>query len=623
MLSCRACLRHSLIPLLKPRAPAPATLAQRFRLPRYTRPYTTDTAPPPTSRDAFLDGSGHSLEQEAQGDSIADKKRQQKLRFAVRKHLEHLHDSYTIAQHVERTLRATGDSRFDETLLLVQTASREHSCTVAWNHLLDHQLKMNRLRPAIKLFNEMKKRGQKANSHTYTTIFRGCAQNPHKELAVSEAVRVYNSMSRDSNARPNIIHANAVLRVCAVAGDLDAMFAFLDKIQEEEKLRPDAKTYATILQSLRSPLADSEGLEGLSAAEKRAKIDQTISQCQEIWKEVTARSRKGDLKLDEKLVCAMGRVFLLGKVEQKKCVFALLEETMGLPRLDVSEAAVTPPEAQRAAEDSGRPKRGPSKRGPSLVKPGTDTLSLVLQAARELHHVQVGRRYWNYLVNDRGVIPDNDLWHRLLDLAHLGRSSSEAARILETMPEQAIRPNTVRTALLTCLRNTQSPNVFANARSILDVLLRVFEGRAPDVKALWFFLQVAHRRATAEKAGGETPSQAFCEQAASALEAMWPTYARAAKIVALDRIVAERKLPFESEKKIGELAQVVDVARDMVSLTSKIIEHADKRSRDGLESRASHLNRQVVVFTEMRDGKLRKERNDAAAREAADTDSSW
>lgn len=52
-----------------------------------------------------------------------------------------------------------------------------------------------------------------------------------------------------------------------------------------------------------------------------------------LWGDVVGRWRKGDLIVDQPLVCAMGRLLLLGSRRSRwEDVFALVEQTMNIPR---------------------------------------------------------------------------------------------------------------------------------------------------------------------------------------------------------------------------------------------------------------------------------------------------
>ena len=70
----------------------------------------------------------------------------------MNKHLQHLKDPFKIAEHVLRTLEK---GRFEEAALLTRKASRDTKVTVSWNHLIDYQMRNQRLNSALKLYNEV------------------------------------------------------------------------------------------------------------------------------------------------------------------------------------------------------------------------------------------------------------------------------------------------------------------------------------------------------------------------------------------------------------------------------------------------------------------------------------
>lgn len=88
-----------------------------------------------------------------QSDEAVKRKYEKKLEANVKKHLSLMPDPYHIAQHIENAL---GKGKFDEALLMTRMASRNTKVEVSWNHLIDYQLKNERLHAAIKLYNEVR-----------------------------------------------------------------------------------------------------------------------------------------------------------------------------------------------------------------------------------------------------------------------------------------------------------------------------------------------------------------------------------------------------------------------------------------------------------------------------------
>lgn len=645
MFSCRACLRRAVGSLLDSPATALFEAPLPRRLPQLTRRWTTI---PAATRAPIQSAAAASTSQrlrdadqdaDASSETIAEKKKLQKYRHAVRKHLEHMHDSYTIAKHVERTLRKSPE-RFDETLLLVQTASRNHRCTVAWNHLIDHQLQAQRLRAAVRLFNDMKKRAQRPDAHTYTVLFRGFALSPHRELAVSEAVRLFRAMGRQQGVKPNIIHLNAVLHVCARAGDIDTMFTLVDEVlhdgpdgekstaSKKDKLVPTAQTYTAILQGLRSwALNPEDNAEGSSPPDSEDRVKETVEHSRSVWEEVMRSWRGGYLALDEQLVGAMGRNLLLDKKAGPPDVLALLEQTMGIPRLDTRSSAGTEPKTEQGTvgptSSTASKSRKKANQPPQPAQPGLNTLSLILTALAEARLVTAAVRYWDHLAGDRGLEPDAKLWEQMIRLLHLGRSSAEAARLLSVAPPAIQSPYLFRTALSTCFRDIRNPNVVDNASAIVDAMVRgasESDNRGPDAKTLWMYLEVPQRRARAEASLSGRDATAKGEGVGPLVELVnrvWDPYLRASKFSLFSQLVETRKINvIKNAKMYGEVCEVVELARELLSLAAQIARTDDKIDGDTrrvMEKRRDTLNRQVVIFTELReelDNKWRGESED-------------
>lgn len=86
---------------------------------------------------------------------VTEKRERARLQRIVKKHLNYMDDPWKIGHHVEQTL---AKDRFDEALLLTQTASRDRQVVVAWNHLIAYQLAKQKLKGAIKLYNDVRSR---------------------------------------------------------------------------------------------------------------------------------------------------------------------------------------------------------------------------------------------------------------------------------------------------------------------------------------------------------------------------------------------------------------------------------------------------------------------------------
>jgi hypothetical protein len=122
-----------------------ATLADAGRLMQRGRPFATAVSPVVVDAPRSVDPKPADL-------ALLSKKDQDRLRRSVDKQLSLMDDPYHIAQYVEQALQRNA---FDEALLLVQKASKDKKVVVAWNHLIDHQLNNDKLKNAIKLYNDV------------------------------------------------------------------------------------------------------------------------------------------------------------------------------------------------------------------------------------------------------------------------------------------------------------------------------------------------------------------------------------------------------------------------------------------------------------------------------------
>jgi len=365
----------------------------------------------------------------------------------------------------------------------------------------------------------MKKRGLKPNAKTYTIIFRGCALSKHSKLAVSEAVALYHNMLTTGRIRPNTIHMNAVISVCAKANDLDSMFSLLQTCDDNER-SPDSQTYTTILAAMRQramPKTTSftTTVGGVELDLEQEKKD-AVRRAKMLWEDVIKRWKEGALVIDETLVCAMGRVLLLEGYHGADAVPKIIEQTMKIPvkekrRLKISE------EVQAPTVQSGLP---------MYATPGNNTLSLILEALRVTGKTTEATRYWKTITIQSKVVPDENNWTQLLRTLHKGKNSGQAAAYFQMIPGDKITPKQVRTAMDICLRDNLNPKAVHHAE---EIFMYMKEHMAiPDVRALRDYLRVgwAIRKSCdrAAQQGKENAHHAWARKMNNVLEQLWQLF---------------------------------------------------------------------------------------------------
>lgn len=360
----------------------------------------------------------------------------------------------------------------------------------------------------------MKKRAVKPDSHTYTLILNGLSAYTHFNQTLFRALQVYNSLSSPkSPVPPNVYHTNAILKVCARAGDLDSMWNIVGKLPMKGQNAPNTVTYTTLLNGI-----------GTDRSTNKAN---DVEDGRRVWAGVISRWTMGQLSIDEELACAMGTVLLKGeRREDWEEVFTLVEQVFGIkslvperlskpitsdsiylggapnpitkhsisapaatedpkstPQVSDVEKLLTPFVTYRHHSHSQNPV---SSTRPS---PGNQTLSLILRACTNLKDHVMAFKYWTIFTNrPYSVIPDLENYHDLLRILRRFRSGPEALSVVESM---RVRPTakTFYIALSSCKRGGRSKN-FLSAEKLLSLMTSKY-GIPPDVKIWNMFLQCA------------------------------------------------------------------------------------------------------------------------------------
>ena len=426
--------------------------------------------------------------------------------------LRFLQDPLELATFVKKELVKNKPA---EMLQLVQMASHSMDCIVSWNHIIDHYLAKEKVNDALKVYNDMKKRAQFPDSYTYTILLRGLSINAHNSGVLTKALSIYHSLSApNSRVEPSIIHTNAALRVCARAADLDALWGIAAKIPESGPASANVITYITILNAIRQDALLGRP-SGETAEEAAARRDRSVMEGRRMWEIIVGRWRKADLMLDEELVCAMGRLLLVGaRPRDWDDVLSLVEQTMDIPRLvprlgtpERQEAGVprlrapNVPAQFRFDDDHLTPDQSPMRgdeflpvsppgaggaRANSLtyVRPGNNTLSLVLEACQKVVATKVAQEYWDLLTDPATcrVVPDLNNLHQHLRNLRLNRASTAAVKLVEEdIMAKGLhpRPATFRIAMSTCVRDKNNHNSLRNAGRLLQAMLKTL----PDIDA--------------------------------------------------------------------------------------------------------------------------------------------
>lgn len=369
----------------------------------------------------------------------------------------------------------------------------------------------------------MKKRAQFPDSHTYTILLRGFSNNAQQSGILSKAIAVYHSMSApNSRVQPSIIHTNAALRVCARVLDMDALWGIVGKIPETGPGAADTVTFTTILNAIRQALIVNVP-PGELDKEVAARRERGVVEGRRIWEDVVSKWRNADIAMEEDLVCAMGRLLLIGsRPRDWDDVLSLVEQTMDIPRL-VPRLGTAPrqdagfprlrgrniPDEYRFDDDhlgpGGHPMRGDEFLALTRVgtatssplkyaTPSNNALSLIQESCQKIVANKAAAEYWSLLTDPTsyGVVPDVNNLHQRLRVLRLNRASAAAARTLkEDFVERGNepRPGTFRIAMSTCVRDKNNHNSLKHANQILQIMLDTLPDA--DVKTVAMYAELA------------------------------------------------------------------------------------------------------------------------------------
>lgn len=477
----------------------------------------------------------------------------------------------------------------------------------------------------------MKKRAQTPDNYTYTILFRGCAEHPLPVQALSKVMTIYNSMLNDKSAiQPNSIHLNAVLKMCARANDIDALLSITARLPEKGVGSPTKMTYTIILNAIRMHTLNA--LRGdLTEVQKRKIRQKANVDARLFWEHVTERWRKGDILIDEELICTMGRVLLLGMDKDIDDVLSLVEQAMNIPRqapLLVSRKKLQEMDAirQGAEESVNGPVISSHESNPSLetltvpatdpsqvlaltknstglyANPGQNTLSLLMEALLDLRLKEAATKYWDILTGEYGIEPDAHNYHAYLRVLRVARASTETVKLLLQMPQQDLAIKTFRIAMSTCRRDKNNQHAFSNAGKTLDLMQTVF--KVPDVQVLSDYLDAAFSvTAYSEKSSsnGEYAASKYAQgkQILRALERLNPSYVNLRSLVAYGD--PTNPAPTNQEKRLL-IDSVLSLTRKLVSAHDLLLhkQMVDRQKQMELINQRSKLAAFITRFKDHR-----------------------
>ena len=460
----------------------------------------------------------------------------------------------------------------------------------------------------------MKKRAQTPDAYTYTIIFRGCTEHPEPAQALAKVITIYTSMLNDkAPIHPNTIHMNAVLKMCARADDMEALFAISDQMRAKGMRSPNMVTYSIVLNAIRLHAFNS--LRGDLTPVQRRQIRQDANiHARRIWRDVVKRWRQGDFAIDESLMCTMGRILLLGVEQDVDDVLSLIEQTMNVPRQarslrsrnsqEVNNVSTNPDE-RRITTSPGQDELRLEETDPfalaktstnSYAKPGQNTLSLLMEALLDLRLKEPATKYWEILTKAHAVDPDAGNYHAYLRVLRLHRAGTETVKMLLKMPASYMEAKTFRIAMSTCRRDINNQHAFANAGKVLDIMQSTVA--TPDPKVISEYLHIAFST-NASDVQGASLKYAKGKQIMRALDRINPSYVNLRSLVAYGDPTKPTAMRGEKQALIES---VLELTRNLIR-AHDILLHNQMVTREQSPNLIAQRSKLAAFITRFRDRK--------------------
>ncbi|KAJ1930323.1 hypothetical protein IWQ60_000435 [Tieghemiomyces parasiticus] len=153
-------------------------------------------------------------------------------------------DPYLLSAKIDRIIKL---HKLSDAIALAMTAPQRAQSTVVWNRLITACASMGALNRALKLYNQLKRRGLSPDPQTYTALLNVCAGSDSPR-AVSEAEKIFEHLKE--RFPPGIIHINTLLKVYAETGHFDRMTEMYKQLPPSGNNAPDNITYTIVIQAL-------------------------------------------------------------------------------------------------------------------------------------------------------------------------------------------------------------------------------------------------------------------------------------------------------------------------------------------------------------------------------------
>ncbi|RUS22921.1 hypothetical protein BC937DRAFT_94918, partial [Endogone sp. FLAS-F59071] len=363
-------------------------------------------------------------------------------------------DPYLLSTKVTRLVQR---DKLNDAVVLVQTARINSQSEVVWNHLIAECARAGRPNYAFRMFTEMKRRGFKPTDRTYTHLLNALAINTSSPDTIIRATDIYASL-QSSTSPPSLFHTNAVLKVFSRAGAFSQALRVYESMPRTGNARPDKITYTTMLNTCAYKGGDAAFFEAqriweeaINAVRKEhlgSNLEKKSMAVDLKWgfakSDSNAPLPRAPLVVDENLVNAM--LFVCKSARNPTEVGAGFDIVSAV--YDLHPSLLSTPTTTIGKFTLPHPPPPMSSR----------TLDIILSLCFRTRRYNLGAQYFDLTLSRfPRFVPDIKLFNSLISIQSIAGQHERAARTLFTARARGLRPDvhTYEAALRACLEGAK------------------------------------------------------------------------------------------------------------------------------------------------------------------------
>ncbi|KAI5782746.1 hypothetical protein EDC01DRAFT_664768 [Geopyxis carbonaria] len=379
-------------------------------------------------------------------------------------------DPLALAATVQTMVREGKD---EDALFIVQKAGTMHGVNTLpiWNAIIRGMMDEGQIDKALKIFNDMKKRGRRPDKYTYKNILIGISNSTriraqHLEIAMN----LYQNMCDSKETKPEASHSNTVLQIARKAGSIETMWSILSKMPDGGRHAADTATYTIMLKGI-SELGEDEDI---------------IPDCKRVWAGALSQWSKGVIDIDDGLASTM--MFQLVKVSKEELRnMSLINKEYQLEAIKIAEQIfglklLDPPT-----------KHNPPT--PNIPPPVSERVLIpLLKAAENIRDVDLAQHIWKTFISPPyNIKPVTKTFHQYLYIFQTMHDPQGAVSALKENKD-LVGPYTSMTysvAMRSCFGGNRGPQHSRQQADLIFDMAEASDKKNINTKFLQAYLDAA------------------------------------------------------------------------------------------------------------------------------------